>query len=113
MKATTHLILFTLFCTSCTQLEKKEVAYSSTPVTSGVLFAPGIISTEDNEEFHICFSPDGESAYFSRRIGEDPQKIYQTNFENGNWTAPVLAPFSTDRDETPYITPDGQYFYFG
>ncbi|MEM1220280.1 MAG: hypothetical protein AAGH79_15270, partial [Bacteroidota bacterium] len=39
--------------------------------------------------------------------------IYQTTFVDGQWAVPAVAPFSTDRDETPFITPDGNTFYFG
>ena len=31
----------------------------------------------------------------------------------GQWAAPRVAPFSTDRDETPFVSPDGQTLFFG
>ncbi|SCY06918.1 WD40-like Beta Propeller Repeat [Nonlabens sp. Hel1_33_55] len=90
-----------------------KVQYSNEPITTPVRFVPGVISTEDNSEFELTFSPDGRNTYFSRRKPEGKQKIYQSDFVDGKWTTPKLAPFSTDRDETPMITPDGKYLFFG
>ncbi len=78
-----------------------------------MLFAEGIISTEENSEFELTFSEDGRQIYFSRRAPEGKQMIYESEFVDGRWSTPTLAPFSTSRDETPMITPDGKYLFFG
>ncbi len=98
---------------ACSNAKKVGPVYSETPVTTPQSFAPGIISTDEYDEFDICFTPDGKTAYFTRRIPGEKQKIYKTAFTESGWTTPEVASFSTDRDETPYITPDGQTFYFG
>ncbi len=98
-------------CTSDTQ--KVAIPYSATPVTEARIFAPDLISTKENSEFYIHFSPDGLTAYFSRRAPEEKQKIYASTFEEGQWSVPELQAFSTDRDETPFITSDGKRFFFG
>jgi Tol biopolymer transport system component len=90
-----------------------SVNYSVTPVKEAVPFAKGIISTENNSEFSVMFTPDGRKVYFSRRAPEQKQKIYETEFKNGNWTEPIQSSFSTDRDEAPSITPNGELFFFG
>jgi Tol biopolymer transport system component len=87
--------------------------YVNTPVSEPTPFAPGVISTEDHSEFSIAFSPDGLTAYFSRRAPEEKQKIYSTQFKDGSWTQPELMPFSTDRDESPFVTADVEWFFFG
>jgi Tol biopolymer transport system component len=61
----------------------------------------------------MSFTPDGKTAYFSVRKGNEKQKIYFSNFANQKWTEPQIASFSTDRDECPSITPDGKTIYFG
>lgn len=110
-----YLILLTLLflIIGCSESKKDRVSYSYEPVISPELFAPGIISTAENNEFDLCFTPNGKTVYFTRRVPDKKQKIYVSNFENGIWTEPEIAFFSTDRDETPFITPDGKTFYFG
>ena len=98
--------------TNCSE-RKASVSYSDTVVDKPILFAPGIISTETNNEFEMGLSPDGKTIYFTRRIGDEMQKIYVSNFENRNWSTPELASFSTDRDEMAFVTPDGNTLYFG
>lgn len=88
------------------------VNYSATTISTPTLFGEGVISTAENSEFELTFSTDGRSIYFTRRAPEEKQQIYQSNFVHGNWTNPTLAPFSTDRDETAHITPDGKYLFF-
>ncbi len=104
---------FLLLLIACTGAKKESISYSETPVTSPKLFAPGVVSTDENNEFDLCFTPDGKTIYFTRRIPGTKQKIYRTDYQEGRWTPPVVAPFSTDRDETPFISPDGNTFYFG
>lgn len=89
------------------------VNYSATTVSTPTLFGEGVISTTQNSEFELTISTDGRSIYFTRRAPEEKQKIYQSEFVNGSWSNPTLAPFSTDRDETTHITPDGNYLFFG
>jgi Tol biopolymer transport system component len=102
-----------VFLAACSESKRAAISFSDKPVTQPSLFAPGVISTTDNNEFDLCFTPDGRTAYFTRRKGEEKQKIYRTVFQDGTWSSPQLASFSTDRDETPFITPDGQRLYFG
>lgn len=76
------------------------------------LFAPGVISTQQRE-YGITFTPDGETAYFTRR----PQRrggtrIFVSHYVDGRWTEPEPAPFTVERDETPFITADGSTFLF-
>ncbi|MEO0627506.1 MAG: hypothetical protein AAFY91_11010 [Bacteroidota bacterium] len=90
-----------------------RVEYVQGEVTEAILFAEGIIATNDHSEFNLMFSPDGRTVYFSRRAPEEKQKIYESTFSGSSWTEPVVCSFSTDRDEAPSITPDGNFFFFG
>ncbi len=98
---------------SCQKEVSNQVSYAKETIQEAIPFAPGVISTTNDSEFHLAFTPDGKKAYFSRRAPEEKQRIYETTFENGQWTSPKLSSFSTDRDEAPSITPDGKYFFFG
>ena len=111
-KTLVGILLIMIF--GCSQFKQSSsVDYSTEKITQAIPFAKGIISTEENSEFQIMFSPNGRKAYFSRRAPEEKQKIYETDFENGIWTKPRVCEFSTDRDETPSITPNGELFFFG
>ncbi|MEM1321950.1 MAG: hypothetical protein AAGG75_16940 [Bacteroidota bacterium] len=111
----TSLVIIGLLLVSCgnTPVAEKPLSYSPNTIQEATLFAPGVISTENNSEFEIMFTPDGERAYFCRRAPEKKQKIYETTFVNGDWTTPRVCDFSVDRDETASITPDGNLFFFG
>ncbi len=85
--------------------------------TEPVLFAPGIISTEEDHEWHVSFTPDGATAYFSRSSGFFPQTreatIMLSTFEDGEWTTPEVASFSGEfSDIDPFVSPDGSRLFF-
>jgi hypothetical protein len=108
-------LLFIIIFSSCSSPKnlKSSVSYSENIISTPILFAEGILSTKQNSVFNFTFTTDGKTVYFTRRTGNEKQKIYFSNFQNNNWTAPQIASFSTDRDETPFIAPDGKALYFG
>jgi hypothetical protein len=77
------------------------------------IFAEDVISTKDKSVFNLAFTNNDNTVYFTRRQGNEKQKIYFSNFENNKWTEPKIASFSTDRDEAPFITPNEKTLYFG
>ncbi len=93
--------------------ENDALNYAEGSVPEPVLFGQGVISTPGASEFDLTFTPDGKSVYFTRRLPNEKQKIYTSNWVDGSWSAPSLASFSTDRDEAPYISPNGELFFFG
>lgn len=91
---------------------ERSAPWASESVPTPRLFAPDVIST-DAREYGITFVPDGAEAYFTRRSGRrGPQQIFMSRFTAGAWTEPELAPFSSDRDEAPFITADGARMLF-
>lgn len=77
------------------------------------VFAPGIIST--GNEFALTFSPDGATAYFTRRDqAKKVNHIYESHLVNGVWQTPVTVPFSNDEwsDLDPSLAPDGRRLFF-
>lgn len=77
------------------------------------LFAPGVISTRDNSEWGLTFTPDGDTTYFTRKVaGSSGQRIYRSVRLATGWDAPTVAEFSTAVDEGASITPDGARLYF-
>jgi len=104
-----------LTITACaTKITKRTTLnYSDRVISTPELFAEGIISTKDKSVFNLTFTNDGKSIYFTRRQGNEKQKIYFTNLVNNKWTEPQIVSFSTDRDENPFVSPDGKTIYFG
>src|ERR1700733_5539251 len=85
-------------------------------VKEPVLFAPGIISTAD-DEFGSSFTPDGKTCYFSIKspstIASNVYVICVSHFKDGRWTEPEVAPFSGHyKDFNPCVSPDGLKLFF-
>ena len=77
------------------------------------IFAENSISTSDDES-HPGFTPDGKTLYF---LKNDPSfnhwTIVVSREQNGKWSTPEVAPFSGQfSDADPFITLDGQRFFF-
>src|SRR5262245_33308166 len=88
--------------------------YSSPkPLPNPMVFGDGIISTGDDES-HPAFTPDGRTLYFLKNTPNFSHwTIVVSRFEHGRWSAPEVAPFSGQySDADPFITPDGQRFFF-
>ena len=104
------LVLLTF---SASNLTFGQFDFDGKPGLKPKLFAAGIVSSENDSEFGITFDRNGNAAYFTRREKGKSQKIYVTDFVGGKWSAPRIAPFSTDCDEAPFISPDNRTLYFG
>ena len=86
---------------------------SSSPLPEPVVFGAGVISTGDDES-HPAFTPDGRTLYFLKNTPNFGHwTIVVSRFERGRWSTPEVAPFSGQySDADPFITPDGQRFFF-
>lgn len=79
------------------------------------IFAPGIVSTKENVEYTVTFSPDGKEFYFARRGFKDLVNtlMVMKQKQDGSWTGPQVAPFSGKySDIEPYISHDGKKLFF-
>ena len=86
------------------------------PGDEPLIFAPGVVSTEDHLEMGCTWTPDGKEFYFSRSETADGSSnwaIWVVSEKDGRWNPPVVAPFSgVYRDFAPFITPDGAFMIF-
>lgn len=106
------LLLLILMLVSCENNISSHL--SDKEILEPTLFLPGIVTSLETTEFGMTISPiDAKKIFFTRRIGDEKQKIYETNFVHGKWTSPKIASFSTDRDESPQFSRDGKTIYFG
>jgi len=80
------------------------------------IFAPGIISTELHDDGSPAFSLDGNEVYFriAGHINNKPRGvIFYMRRENGIWTIPQIAPFSSEfMDGGVVFSPDNKRIYF-
>jgi Tol biopolymer transport system component len=81
------------------------------PDSAALRFLPGIVSS-DSMDFNACFSPDGQSYYFTRSINKQT-KIYVTHHEGANWSAPMIVPFLDSKysEADPAFSPDGTLYF--
>lgn len=77
------------------------------------LFAENIISTGDDES-HPGFTPDGKTLYFLKNTPTFSHwTIVVSREQGGRWSTPEVAPFSGRFDDAdPFITSDGDQFFF-
>lgn len=79
------------------------------------LFAPGAISTRENE-LNAAFSPDGRTLYFTRKAGDGGRFaviLESTALPGGAWSVPQVAVFSGQHaDYDPILSPDGKQLFF-
>jgi len=74
------------------------------------MFAPGIVSMEDQSEYAITFSPDGTEIYYT---GGPAGGIMVIRLVNGQWAEPEITSLSVAYDSWgPFVSPDGSKLYF-
>jgi hypothetical protein len=84
------------------------------PGDTAVMFAPGILSLPNRDEFSIAFSPDGKECYFDA-YDSVSGGIFFTKYINNAWTEQKEAPFSValnHKAQIPFFSADGKRLYF-
>ena len=83
------------------------------PDDTPVVFAPGIVSTDDLEHSPAIFSPDGNEVYWvsvrlpSSDNSEVLNRVMTMQRENGQWSVPKVSPYNITA-----LSSDGQRGYF-
>ncbi len=73
------------------------------------IFAPGVVSTPDNNEFCASFSPDGKEFYFNRGM-----TVMVCRLVKEGWTAPESAAFNGKyRNHESHLAFDNKRMFFG
>lgn len=82
------------------------------PGTTPAVFAPGIVSTEEQFEFGATFSRDRREFFYGVEInGKAETRIMR--FENGKWSLPAkILVHDKYSFNDPFLSPDEQRLYF-
>ncbi|MEM1131976.1 MAG: hypothetical protein AAGH53_03480 [Pseudomonadota bacterium] len=80
------------------------------------VFAPGLISLDDERELNSVFSPDGKTFMFSRIVNGVFKMFYSRLRDDGSWQQPrMAAPSKTypgHSEVDMMFSPDGDWVYF-
>lgn len=94
---------------------KGEYLGQAPPGAEPALFAPGIINTGMFTR-DITMTPDGREIYYCITAPRGQFGVIMVTHEGpAGWSRPEVAPFSGNPDYVdiePFITPDGEQFYF-
>lgn len=95
-------------------LQINEIIQEFEDSKTAQLFEEGNISVQGQHDDYISLNKEENLLVFTRftddyRFGT----IYYSKLENGRWSAPDVAPFSGEyNDSRPFISPDGNRIYF-
>jgi Tol biopolymer transport system component len=109
-------LLLSLATVLCMQAEVKPLPLAPDAGAAALLpapeiFAPGVISGPGGDG-SPAFSPDGNTIYFTRSAAHWTI-ILESHKVDGQWSKPVIAPFSGEWPESsPAMAPDGSYIVY-
>ncbi|HKH83607.1 MAG TPA: hypothetical protein VKA25_07985 [Gemmatimonadales bacterium] len=87
-------------------------AQSSLEKLKPELVGEGTLSTMD-DELNTAFTPDGQTVYFSKNVGDRVGVIVSSRRTGDKWTTPEVASFSGQySDYDPFVSPDGSRLFW-
>jgi len=99
-------------CLSDNGFGKSRYLGQKKPGTTGEVFAPGIVSTDNNLEIGCTWSPDGKEFYFVRQ-SESGGTMYRVAYSKEGWSNPEeVEHFHKYPGFEPSISPDGTKFFY-
>lgn len=108
------LLIFNLACVSAQdrQIQSSKYLNQKPPGITPQVFSPGVISTENGQEFGSVFSKDGKEFYYAVIVNKKAE-IRFTKFENKEWTEPVTLIVSEKYEyNDPFLSPDEKRLFF-
>ena len=117
MKYTFVIVFLTAFATQAVRAQDVETASlrylkKPPPGLTPQVFAPGVVSKEDEREFGSVFSADGTEFFYAVDVNGKAE-IRRMKLKDDQWTPPELL---IHHDEygynDPFLSPDEQRLYF-
>ena len=108
------VIMLLSLCISCQINNSKKYLNQQAPGVQPKIFAPGIISTENEYEFGSVFSENADEFYYAVRLNDDwKAEIRYTKVKNGVWCKPERLELDTLYGyNDPFLSNDGNRLYF-
>lgn len=111
----TFFVLFTFICTSIYAQkidEKLKYLKQETPSNTPIIFAPGVISKENQLEFGSVFSKDGTQFFYGVSI-KGKSEIRYCQFVNNNWSTPkTIISHNEYGYNDPFLSPNEDRLYY-
>jgi Tol biopolymer transport system component len=108
--------LLTLVALTTAEAQHKEGAQyfnQSAPGLNSQIFAPGIISTDNESEFGSIYSKDGSEFYYSIQSSAGKAELRQMKRTGNAWSKPeVMLGHDTYSYNDPFLSPDEKRLYF-
>jgi len=117
ISVTASMILALCLSASCQKVDTgpSPINYfdQSPPHESVELFAPGVISVPEENEYGGHFSPDGKEFYFTRFKPGTEAQVLSSRFENNSWSPPRPVSITNEfPGGESCISPDGAKFFY-
>ncbi len=108
-------ILLTLMVISARAQKDERTQYfnQSPPGNTSQIFAPGIISTDQESEFGSIYSKDGSEFYYAVQAPDGKAELRRMKRSGDTWSKPeVLLGHDTYSFNDPFLSPDESRLYF-
>jgi hypothetical protein len=107
------ILSMSLPCTAADNTVPPPYMGQEPPGLTPKVFAPGLVSLPNRYEHGLCLSQDGRECYVVVRTADwSSSQILVMRYENGQWTSPVVAPFSNTQSFCPSLADNDQTLYF-
>ncbi|WP_282089339.1 hypothetical protein [Aquimarina algiphila] len=110
-----HLFfIIVMLCITCKVEAQKSHLYlkQTPPSTTPEIFAPGIISKENEYEFGSVFSKDGTEFFYGVDTGENSEIRY-SRLDNDFWTTPItIISHDIYGFNDPFLSPNEDELYY-
>lgn len=105
--------MISVFLVSCTIDEKSNYFDQESPKDTALIFAPGIISTNQYYEYPCTFSKDFKE-FFYGGMDQDKNRVlmYVKRDEKDNWSSPEIISFTEFNEMEPIFSPDSNKLFF-
>src|SRR6185436_17425244 len=109
----TALISIVLVSAQAQHKEGPQYFNQSSPGTNSQIFAPGIISTDNESEFGSIYSKDGSEFYYAVQSSAGKAELRRMKLTGNTWSKPeVLLGHDTYSYNDPFLSPDEKRLYF-
>src|SRR4051812_11035243 len=113
MKITVWLFLSITLMTAHAQKEGVKYFNQVSPGMASQIFAPGIISMNDQSEFGSIYSKNGSEFYYAIQQADGKAELRTMKLTNDTWSkAEVLLVHDTYSYNDPFLSPDEKRLYF-